>query len=208
MSIGLFIDGQYLYQAIGRRKADFIKFRAMIEEELGDTIDEGYYFGADDDPPMAEKFHRALSYPPPNGPGLRVKLYWLSRKKLFWPDGKPVVHPESGYQYEVTTQKAVDVGMVYHMTRAFHQRKFTKMALVSGDGDIYEPVRNLVENYNVDLYLIGSLSSISGELRPYARKILEIDKEPLLDKILYKRDYRPAAAALEAMEAAVPLDAD
>lgn len=178
MSIGLFIDGQYLYQAVGRRKIDFIKLRSLVEQELDDTVDEGYYFSADDDPPIADKFHHALSYPPPSGPGLRVKVYWLQKKKLYWPDNTPVIHPTENYQFELTTQKAVDVGLVYHLTRAFLKRKYTKLALVSGDGDIHEPVQNLVENENVELYLVGAMQSISGELRPYARKILEIDKEP------------------------------
>lgn len=185
MSIGLFIDGQYLHQALGRKKINFIKLRMLVERELGDVIDEGYYFSADDDPPVAERFHHALSYPPPTGPGLRVKVYWLQRKKLTWPDGTPVVHPMEGYQYETVTQKAVDVGLVYHLTRAFHMRKFTKLALISGDGDFHEPVQNLVENENVELYLVGSMHSMSGELRPYARKILEIDKEPFASEIAF-----------------------
>ncbi|MCL2084699.1 MAG: NYN domain-containing protein [Oscillospiraceae bacterium] len=186
MSIGLFIDGQYLYQVVGRRKIDFIKLREMVERELNDIIDEGYYFSADDDPPLAEKFHNALSYPPPSGPGLRVKVYWLQRKKLFWPDGTPVIHPTERFQYESITQKAVDVGLMYHLTRAFHKRQFTRLALISGDGDFHEPVQNLVENENVELYLVGSMNSMWGELRPYARRILEIDREPLISELLYR----------------------
>ena len=187
MAIGLFIDGQYLYQVVGRRKIDFIKLRELVERELNDVIDEGYYFSADDSPPMAEKFHNALSYPPPSGPGLRVKVYWLQRKKLYWPDGQPVMHPDNKtLQYEMITQKAVDVGLMYHLTRAFHKRQFSKLALISGDGDFHEPIQNLVENENVELYLLGSMNSMSGELRPYARRIIEIDKEPHASDLQYK----------------------
>ncbi|MBI1807422.1 MAG: NYN domain-containing protein [Ignavibacteria bacterium] len=84
-------------------------------------------------------------------------------------------------QYELTTQKAVDVGLIYHMTRSFHKRHWTKLVLAAGDGDFFEPVQNLVEG---ELYLVGSLNAISEELRPYARKIFEIDKEPLHSAII------------------------
>lgn len=43
-----------------------------------------------------------------------MKLYWLQRKQLYWPNGMgggAVVHPTTGVQYEVTQQKAVDVHM-------------------------------------------------------------------------------------------------
>ena len=91
-----------------------------------------------------------------------------------------MLHPDiPDLQFELTTQKAIDVGLVYHMTRSFHNRKWNKLVLAAGDADFHEPVQNLVANENVDLYLVGSLSSISEELRPYARRIYEIDKEPL-----------------------------
>jgi len=90
------------------------------------------------------------------------------------------VHPEhSEIKYELTTQKAVDVGLIYHMVRSYHKRKWTKLVLIAGDADFHEPVQNLVETENVDLYLVGALWNISDELRPYARDIFEIDQEPL-----------------------------
>ena len=147
MGIGLFIDGWYLYSVVGRQKTNYLKLRQFIESELGDKIDEGYFFSADDNPPNAEKLHSALTYPPPTGPGLRVKIYWLQKKLLFWPgqDRTPVIHPTQNYQYELTTQKGVDVGFVYHMTRSFMNRKWDKLVLIAGDGDFHEPVQGLVE---------------------------------------------------------------
>lgn len=182
MSIGLFIDGAYVWKTF-KEHIDYGKLRKHIETVLGDTVDEGYFFNADTDPPKAEKLHNALTFPPPRGPGLRVKIYWLQKKQLFWPKqlgGLPVVHPDNPeIQYEQTTQKAVDVGLVYHMVRSHHKRKWTKLVLAAGDGDFHEPVQNLVETENVDLHLIGSLRNISEELRPYARSIFELDQEPL-----------------------------
>jgi uncharacterized LabA/DUF88 family protein len=182
MSIGWFVDGAYVWKTY-KEHLDYLKLRKYLEAELGDTIDEAYFFNADTDPPRAEKLHNALTFPPPKGPGLRVKIYWLQKKLLFWPKqlgGLPVVHPDNpNVQYEQTSQKAVDVGLVYHMTRSHNKRKWNKLVLAAGDGDFHEPVQNLVEVENVDLYLIGSLRSISEELRPYARGIFEIDQEPL-----------------------------
>lgn len=182
MSIGLFIDGAYVWKTY-KEHIDYAKLRGFVESELKDTVDEGYFFNADTDPPKAEKLHNALTFPPPNGPGLRVKIYWLQKKQLFWPKqlgGQPVVHPDDpSIQYELTSQKAVDVGLVYHMTRSHNRRKWTKLVLAAGDADFHEPVQTLVEVENVDLYILGSLRSISEELRPYARSIFEIDKDPL-----------------------------
>lgn len=79
MSIGLFIDGAYLLKTF-REHIDYVKLRQHIETTLGDTIDEGYFFNADTDPPKAEKLHNALTLPLPRGPGLRVKIYWLQKK--------------------------------------------------------------------------------------------------------------------------------
>lgn len=186
MNIGLFIDGAYVWK-VYKEHIDYLKLRRHVEETLKDTVDEGYFFNADTDPPKAEKLHNALTFPPPKGPGLRVKIYWLQKKQLFWPKqlgGMPVVHPDDPtLQYELTSQKAVDVGLAYHLTRSYHKRKWTKLVLAAGDADFHEPVQNLVEAENVDLYLVGSMRSISEDLRPYARGTFEIDQEPLHSKL-------------------------
>jgi hypothetical protein len=41
-----------------------------------------------------------------------------------------------------------------------------------------------VETENVDLFLVGSMTTIAETLRPYARKIFEIDREPLHSSLL------------------------
>lgn len=189
MSIGLFIDGAYVANVF-KGRIDYLALRTMLESELGDTVDEAYFFDADDDPPKAQKLPNALAYPPPGGPGLRVKIYWLHRKKLWWPKalgGAPVMHPtDPQTQYELTTQKAVDVGLVYHMTRSFLKRRWTKLVVATGDADFHEPIQNFVESDNVDLFTVGTLGTISQELRPYARRIFEVDKAPL-ESLLQKK---------------------
>ncbi len=182
MTIGLFIDGEYFAKTY-KGRVDYLKVRQFVEKELGDTVDEAYFFSADEDPPKASKLHNALTFPPPKGPGFRVKIYWLSKKVLTWPSklgGQIVVHPEHPeIKYELTTQKAVDVGLVYCMTRSHMRRKWNKLVLASGDGDFHEPIQNLVEVENVDLYILGSTRSVSEHLRSYARNIYEIDQDPL-----------------------------
>lgn len=108
-----------------------------------------------------------------------MKLYWLQKKLLFWPDsmgGKPVLHPDTGQQYELTQQKAVDVSLAFHLMRSFSKRKRRKLFFASGDGDFYEAVQHLVEYEDVHLILIGTFDTISDELRPYARDVLKIDE--------------------------------
>jgi len=186
MSIGWFVDGSFVYKCYPGQ-IDYTKLRIKIEEELSDTIDEGYFFNSDDDPPKATAFNHYLTLPPPKGPGLRLKIYWLSKKKLYWPQhlgGQPVIHPDDpSMHYELRQQKGVDVGLAFHMIRSFHKRHWTKLVLCAGDGDFHEPVQNLVESENIDLYLVGSMESISSELRSYAKGILEIDQEPLLSAL-------------------------
>lgn len=183
MAIGWFVDGAYLgkvwQQAAPGQKLSYLRLRNFIEHELGDTIDEAYYLDADPDPPTAKSnaFHNALAYPPPSGPGLRVKLYWLAKRQLFWPShmgGGPVVHPTTGIQYELTQQKGVDVGLAFHLLRSYTNRGWSKVALCGGDGDFYEVAQYLVEVKNVDMYIVGSIATISEDLRPYARRIIEI----------------------------------
>jgi uncharacterized LabA/DUF88 family protein len=185
-----FVDGGYLYkvwQNLHRTdKLDYLKLRRVLEStyldtNAGEKIEDAYYFNADQDPPTAKTnaFHSALSFPPPNGPGLRVKLYWLTRKLLYWPNsmgGGPVVHPKTGQQFELTQQKAVDVGLAFHLMRSFGNRQWRKLFLAAGDGDFHEAVQHLVEHEDVDVILIGTLNTISDELRPYARDIFKLDE--------------------------------
>ena len=94
--------------------------------------------------------------------------------------GGPVLHPTiPDTQYEQKSQKAVDVGLTFHMVRSYHKRHWTKLVLAAGDSDFHEPMQSLVEGENVELYLVGSVNTISNQLRPYAKKIFEFDEEPL-----------------------------
>jgi len=190
MPFGLFIDGAYAYRVMERRKINFLELRYVIEEALNDEMDEGYYFNSDDSQTLAERLHNALTYQPPLGPGLRVKVYGMKRISLFWPDKTPVVHPTKHYQYELKVQKAVDVGLVYHLIRSYSKRHWSQLALVAGDGDFHEPIQDLVEHEGVKLHLFGSVNTISSGLRPYGQ-IYEINKSPIMDRILLYPDAEP-----------------
>jgi uncharacterized LabA/DUF88 family protein len=178
-----FVDGAYLFKAwqgLHRSdRLDYLKLRGYLEATFQASIDDAYYFSAEPDPPTTGvgAFHSALAYPPPNGPGLRVKLYWLQRRALSWPaawGGGPIVHPKTGQQFELVQQKAVDVGLAFHLMRSYGQRKWRKLFLAAGDSDFHEAVQHLVEHEDVDVVLIGSLDSISSELLPYARAVVQL----------------------------------
>src|SRR5688572_10430757 len=96
MSAAWFVDGEYLskvWQKLNRiDHLDYVKLRQYLEAKYcdlaaGERIEDAYYFNANPDPPSARTnaYHNRLAYPPPGGPGLRVKLEGLSRKPLFWP---------------------------------------------------------------------------------------------------------------------------
>lgn len=180
-----FIDGSYVFkvwQSLERAdRLDYLLLRTYLEQTFGERIEDAYYFNADSDPPNAKMnaFHRALSYPPPAGPGIRVKLYWLQKRPLFWPQswgGGPVLHPVTARHYELTQQKAVDVGLAFHLMRSYQHRKWKKLFLAAGDSDFHEAVQHLVENENVELVLVGTTNTISGELLPYARSVVLLNE--------------------------------
>lgn len=173
-----FVDAGYANKAwqsvAGYSRMDYALLRTEIEKDAGEPIGDAYYFNCDNDPPSSGQnaFHRFLSALPPRGAGLRVKLYWLQTKAHEWPNhmgGGPILHPDSGEQYITKAQKAVDVGLAFHMMRSFSKRAWDKLYLVAGDGDFSEVIQHLVENENVAVTLIGTPSSVSGELAPYVR---------------------------------------
>ncbi|MDE2926820.1 MAG: NYN domain-containing protein [Acidobacteriota bacterium] len=183
-SAAWFVDGSYLFklwQALRRSdKLDYLLLRKHLEEKFQVKIADAYYFNADPDPPTAKTnaFHSALAYPPPGGPGLRVKLYWLQKRALYWPQawgGGPVLHPGNKRQYELIQQKAVDVGLAFHLMRSYGHRQWRTLFLAAGDGDFHEAIQHLVEHRDVAVILIGTLNSMSRELLPYAQAIEEVD---------------------------------
>lgn len=88
-----------------------------------------------------------------------------------------MLNPVSGEPNRQITQKAVAVGLAFHLVRSFSKRSWRTLFFFGGDFDFHEAVQHLVEHEDVYLVLIGTLQTISQELRPYARNIIEIDKQ-------------------------------
>ena len=188
MSAAGFIDAGYLskvWESLRRdERLDYVKLRSTLEQSYldrqnGEHIEEGYYFCADANPAgiSGNSFYKMLAFPPPTGAGLRVKSYWLKKRTLYWPNrmgGEPVTHPTTGEQYVLTQQKAVDVGLAFHLARSHANRRWEKLLLAAGDADFHEVVQHLVENHNVELTLVGSRDSISDSLMPYAKNIFQL----------------------------------
>lgn len=191
MGTAWFVDGAYAWRCFNavasyNSKMDYVALRNLIEADAGESVGDAYFFSADNDPPSAKQnaFHTAISQPPPRGAGLRVKLYWLQRKEIYWPremGGQPVEHPDTGAQYIQTSQKAVDVGLAFHLIRSFSKKRWNKLYLVAGDSDFHEVVQHLVEDEDVEITLIGNNNSISAELAPYAKRVVNFDS--ILDQI-------------------------
>jgi uncharacterized LabA/DUF88 family protein len=178
-----FSDGAYVFKVWQSLKLthrlDYLKLRQYLERSFELEIEDAYYFNSDPDVANAKQnaFHSALAYRPPDGPGIRVKLYWLQKKPLFWPTswgGGPVLHPETQRHFELIQQKAVDVGLAFHLMRSFEKQRWRTLFLGAGDSDFHEVVQHLVENEGVQLVLIGSDQTISGELLPYAHSVVKL----------------------------------
>lgn len=180
MSTAWFVDAGYAVKAWSAAsqgaKLDYQKFRTFVEEDAGEKIGDAYYFNCDNDPPSTAQngFHNFLRGSPPRGCGMRVKLYWLQTKHHEWPakmGGGPIVHPETGEQYVTKAQKAVDVGLAFHLMRSYSKVKWNKLYLVAGDGDFHEVIQHLVENEGVHVTVVGTPGSISGEIAPFVEVI-------------------------------------
>ena len=90
------------------------------------------------------------------------------------------MHPETARHFELIQQKAVDVGLAFHLMRSHSDRKWRTLFLAAGDGDFQEVVQHVVENEDVQWILIVREQTLSGELLPYARainKVREISDE-------------------------------
>jgi uncharacterized LabA/DUF88 family protein len=85
-----------------------------------------------------------------------------------------VLHPESKRHFELIQQKAVDVGLAFHLMRSHDKQKWHTLFLGAGDSDFHEVIQHLVENEGVHLVLIGSDQTISSELLPYARAVVKL----------------------------------
>ncbi len=178
-----FIDGAYLYkvwQSLKRNdRLDYLKLRQIPRAHFcrGHRRCLLLQLRSRRDEREAKRLPQCARLPPPDGPGIRVKLYWLQKRPLFWPTswgGGPVIHPESARHFELIQQKAVDVGLAFHLMRSHSHRKWRTLFLAAGDSDFHEVVQHLVENEDVQLILIGSDQTISGELLSYARAVVKV----------------------------------
>ena len=105
---------------------------------------------------------------------MRVKLYWLQTTYHESPrhmGGGAIVHPVSGEQYISKMQKAVDVGLAFHLMRSFSKVGWDKLYLLAGDGDFHEVVQHHVENEGTDVTVIGAPGSIRGAIAPFVRVV-------------------------------------
>jgi hypothetical protein len=81
-------------------------------------------------------------------------------------------------QYEIKSQKAVDVGLTFHMVRSYHKRHWNKLVLAAATVTFMNPCSrsSKVKTWNcicrVGKYDFGSVEALCQE-------IFEIDKEPL-----------------------------
>jgi uncharacterized LabA/DUF88 family protein len=181
----LFVDGSFVFnvwRGVSRHGLDYRNLRKLLDDDYllnGEKIVEAYFFNAEDDPlhTSTAAFHELLKKGYPEGPGFRLKLYWLARKRLTWPAGMgggPVLHPQTGEQYIQIIQKGVDVGLAVHLMKSYHRRRWKTLFLAAGDGDFAEVVQYLVEDENVEMYLLGEARSTSSEIAQYARGIIEL----------------------------------
>jgi len=192
---GLFIDAGYsmsAYKSVSSgKRLDYLKLRKALTDALGCDMDEGYFFNADSKG-KCENLHKYLTLPYPKGPGLRVQNYNTVERALRWPPhlgGMPVMHPtEPGVQYTLTQQKSVDVGLIWRMLQSLESRMWDKLVLVAGDADFSEPIKYLVEAKKVNLYLVGTVGSLSSDLRPYARKIFDMGDRDFAERIAMTDD--------------------
>lgn len=183
----MFIDGAYIYREYIRPfgRVNYPALRQAVADTVGGEVTESFFFNATDQnaSDQIKGLHEALRK-------WHFKVYegWLQSRPLSWPDGAPVLHPITLEPYVLQTQKGVDVSMGYNLLRSFIAHRWSDLALVSGDADFEEPVRDLVENCKVRLHLFGIYGTISTRLQHYASSMHLLNEEPLRTKVAFQSD--------------------
>jgi len=64
------------------------------------------------------------------------------------------------------------MGLSFHLMRSYRRKRWKKLFRATGDGDFHEVVPHLVEDENVSLVLVGSIDTVSEDLRPCASAVI------------------------------------
>lgn len=185
------IDGSYIYKAgksfqrknagYAKKGIDYKRLKSRIREEFGLTRLDGWYFNSTPDPATDAQnaFHSWLKTTEPAGPGIRVKLYDLKRKKIQCDSCKQ--------EFSIQVQKGVDVGIATTALRLFG--RYDAIILSAGDGDFEDFIRYIVEDQGKELFIAGFDGSISPDLQQFSSGNYLMDIH--YDEICDERDQKP-----------------
>jgi hypothetical protein len=141
-----FVDGGYALRASNSvssagARMDYSLLCAKIEDDAGEKIGDTKYFNCDTDPPNVPRMVTTTSC----GLGRVARACASSctacRQRTMngrAVQGGAIVHPVSGEQYIAKMQKAVGVGLAFHLMRSSSKVGRDKLYLPAGDGDFHE----------------------------------------------------------------------
>ncbi|KAF4043862.1 NYN domain-containing protein [Phytophthora infestans] len=170
----LIIDGAYA-RIHGRSlggNIDFSRLRTELEEIASTEFDECWYFDsqrrdAPGNSQLASEFH-ALKYARPRGPQLQVEIYSTKPRSCKC--------TSCGHKFNQNVQKGVDNGIATKLLTLTLTRNIERVILVSGDGDFYTSLRYVRNELAREVWVVGFLDTVSGDLQQLASQIMWIDE--------------------------------
>jgi uncharacterized LabA/DUF88 family protein len=177
MSAALFVDGSFLRKAWrevgGHSLLRYDALRSVVEREACDTIAVAYWFDAQFPETPANDKHRAALL----RAGFRPRTHYrvvteIVRDRV----GRPIEDPLTKTPLTTYRQKGVDVALARTIERSHHADKWTHLVLAAGDADFAELVEDLVERDGVRATLLGPPKSISLAFRPFANRIIDLQR--------------------------------
>ena len=172
------IDGSYMYKAsrsfqrdnpaYAYKGIDYQKLKARLRGQFRLESMDGYYFDSVPDLSRSAQnsYFNWLKNAEPNGPGLRVKLYGLKRRRVYC--------RTCGATADIPVQKGVDVALATTALRLFS--RYDAMVLSAGDGDFEDFVRYIVEDHDKRFYIAAFDGSISPDLQQFSAENYLLDE--------------------------------
>lgn len=161
-------DASYLLKAAPDR-FDYLKLKAVLEDEHGGPMDDGHYFNSTPNSPNdpQDAFHRWLKTAPPGGPKMRVNLFPLRELRTEC--------SECGGITVRQIQKGVDVAIATTIIKLAAHDRCDRIILAAGDGDYVDAVRFARDECGKEVWVAGFADSISVDLQSHAGHVIWLD---------------------------------
>lgn len=175
MRIRVYIDGFNLYYGVVKRNASHWLDLAEFSRRLGKVpaVDKIIFCTAmvsatPNDPGKAIRqyaYHQAIKAACPN---VEILLGQFKKNKKLQPLAVCKQSPSCAIRVSVRTEKGSDVNLAARLIHDAHTDKFDRAIVVSGDSDLVEPIRLVVQEVGLPVWVRNPRHVRSSELSKVA----------------------------------------